>query len=193
MIIQDTIGGKAEKWFSEVRKGYARLVILSLLSQKPMHGYKVMKTIKDIFIGWSPSASAIYPILHDLEEDGYVASTIRVKGGKTVKIYQVTERGETQFKRMIARQVEFNRRLKSLFKGYAVDILGLPHSDVDSLDLDFLEANLERITAFDALSRREKIDILRKRKERLGEAFQHLKNIIDKIDTRLAELERYES
>ncbi len=56
----------------EAQKGYTRVAVLNLLSQKPHHGYEIMKEIRDKTKGfWKPTAGGVYPILRDLEESGY--------------------------------------------------------------------------------------------------------------------------
>ena len=34
-------------WLKEMRKGYIRLIVLTLLSKKPYHGYEIMKEVKE--------------------------------------------------------------------------------------------------------------------------------------------------
>lgn len=71
--------------------GDLRLVVLSLLAEKPAHGYELIKAIEDRLGGaYSPSPGVIYPTLTLLEELGYAAQ-VPSEGAK--KAYAVTEEG----------------------------------------------------------------------------------------------------
>jgi len=73
-----------------LRRGSARLLILEVLSSRPMHGYDVIKEISALFSGeYEPSPGVIYPTLQWLEDQDYVAGTH--DNGKTV--YRITGTG----------------------------------------------------------------------------------------------------
>ena len=73
-----------------LRRGSARLLILNVLSSRPMHGYDVAKEISALFSGrYEPSPGVVYPTLQWLEDQDYVAGTH--DNGKTV--YKITDRG----------------------------------------------------------------------------------------------------
>jgi DNA-binding PadR family transcriptional regulator len=70
--------------------GHLRLYLLSLLAERPMHGYELIQALSDRFGGtYVPSAGTIYPRLGKLEEDGLV--TKESDGRKTV--YAITDAG----------------------------------------------------------------------------------------------------
>jgi DNA-binding PadR family transcriptional regulator len=73
-----------------LRRGSARLLILKVLSSRPMHGYDVAKEISALFSGsYEPSPGVVYPTLQWLEDQDYVAGTH--DNGKTV--YKITATG----------------------------------------------------------------------------------------------------
>ncbi len=75
--------------------GQIRIVILSLIAEKPRHGYDIIKTIEERFGGsYSPSPGVVYPTLTLLEEMGY--TTVEENGGK--KLYTITPQGEAYLK-----------------------------------------------------------------------------------------------
>lgn len=81
-------GGRGGRMFEQ---GDLKYVILKLLSEKPRHGYEVIKELEDRLGGaYSPSPGAVYPTLTMLEEMGYAKSTTE-EGGK--KIYEITPEG----------------------------------------------------------------------------------------------------
>jgi len=73
--------------------GHLRLYLLSLLDERPMHGYELIQALSDRFGGtYVPSAGTIYPRLGKLEEDGLV--TKESDGRKTVYAITVAGRAE---------------------------------------------------------------------------------------------------
>jgi DNA-binding PadR family transcriptional regulator len=82
--------------------GHLRLYLLSLLAERPMHGYELIQALSDRFGGtYSPSAGTIYPRLSKLGEDGLV--TREADGRKTV--YSITDAGRAE---LAARQPELD-------------------------------------------------------------------------------------
>jgi DNA-binding PadR family transcriptional regulator len=72
-------------------QGDLKYVILQLLSEKPRHGYEVIKALEERFAGaYAPSAGTVYPTLSLLEDMGYASVTLE-DGGK--KIYTITDEG----------------------------------------------------------------------------------------------------
>jgi DNA-binding PadR family transcriptional regulator len=67
-----------------------QLIVLHLLSEKPRHGYEIIKAIEERTSGaYAPSPGMIYPALTYLEEVSYAVS--QADGAK--KLYQITEAG----------------------------------------------------------------------------------------------------
>ncbi len=72
-------------------RGDLKYVILQLLSERPAHGYEVIRALEERFSGmYTPSAGAVYPTLQMLEDLGYV--TVAAQDGK--KVYSITEEGQ---------------------------------------------------------------------------------------------------
>lgn len=77
-------GGRA------VRRGNVRGAILSVLADRPMHGYQVIGELETRTQGrWRPSAGSVYPTLQLLEEEGLLASE-EIDGRRT---YSLTDAG----------------------------------------------------------------------------------------------------
>jgi len=73
--------------------GHLRLYLLSLLAERPMHGYELIQALTDRFGGtYIPSAGTIYPRLAKLEDEGLVTKT--ADGRKTV--YAITDAGRAE-------------------------------------------------------------------------------------------------
>jgi DNA-binding PadR family transcriptional regulator len=71
-------------------KGDLKYVILQLLSERPAHGYEVIRALEERFGGmYTPSAGAVYPTLQMLEDMEYVSSA--QQDGK--RVYSITDEG----------------------------------------------------------------------------------------------------
>ena len=70
--------------------GTLRWLLLSLIAEKPSHGYELIKAVETKLGGaYSPSPGVIYPSLTLLEEMGALESA--AEGGK--KLYSITQAG----------------------------------------------------------------------------------------------------
>jgi DNA-binding PadR family transcriptional regulator len=70
--------------------GDLQLLILLLLSEKPRHGYEVIKAIEEHSSGaYTPSPGMVYPALTYLEEMGYANAS----AAGTKKLYSITPEG----------------------------------------------------------------------------------------------------
>jgi DNA-binding PadR family transcriptional regulator len=75
------------------RRGNVRAAILALLTERPMHGYEMIKEIDSRTGGvWSPSPGSVYPTLQLLEDEGVIAS--EESGGR--KRFSLTEAGQAE-------------------------------------------------------------------------------------------------
>jgi DNA-binding PadR family transcriptional regulator len=87
-------------------RGDLKYVLLTLLRERPMHGYEMMKQLEEQASGfYTPSAGAIYPTLQLLEDRGWVTS--QTVDGK--KIYTITDTGRQELEAQGQRAQEFGR------------------------------------------------------------------------------------
>jgi DNA-binding PadR family transcriptional regulator len=74
--------------------GDLRLIIMLLLSDRPRHGYEIIKALEErVGGGYSPSPGVVYPTLTLLEELGQ-ASVIEERAGR--KLYTLTPHGHAE-------------------------------------------------------------------------------------------------
>ena len=72
--------------------GDLKFVVLSLLAEKPRHGYEIIRELEDRFGGaYSPSPGTVYPTLSLLEDLGYARAT--PEEGSSKKVYEITDEG----------------------------------------------------------------------------------------------------
>ncbi len=83
----------------ELLKGSTDLLVLSVLENKNMYGYQMIKEIKmkskDLF---EFQEGTLYPILHKLEEKKYISSYWDEVCGKKRKYYTITTEGKRHYK-----------------------------------------------------------------------------------------------
>lgn len=91
----DLGGGRGRRMGGEGRifgHGGLRFVLLHLISEKPSHGYELIKSIEERLGGaYSPSPGTVYPTLTLLEELSLLSVEEADQGGR--KRYQITEAG----------------------------------------------------------------------------------------------------
>ncbi|CAN5407347.1 PadR family transcriptional regulator [soil metagenome] len=88
------VGGlRAHRHGPRAQRGDVRAAILALLTEKPMHGYEMLKELEARTEGvWKPSAGSIYPTLQLREDEGLIEGT--EAGGK--RRFTLTDAGTEQ-------------------------------------------------------------------------------------------------
>ncbi len=72
-------------------RGDVRLAVLTLLAERPMHGYQIINEIEQRSAGaWKPSPGSVYPTLQLLADEGLVRA--ETEAGR--KTYSLTEEGQ---------------------------------------------------------------------------------------------------
>lgn len=114
----------AADWLKEMRKGYLRIAVLTLLSRKPHHGYEIMKEIDERTDGfWKPTAGGIYPVLQSLEESEYIEGEWDARQGRKRKTYRITETGKPLLQQALTRQTQIANGMSDLFSEFMNDVL----------------------------------------------------------------------
>ncbi len=81
-------------WNGMIKMSLSRLFILRTLYDGPLHGYALSKRIAEITKGCcSPTEGALYPALHEFEREDYVTCRSEVVGGRSRKVYTLTDKG----------------------------------------------------------------------------------------------------
>jgi len=75
-------------------KGNLDLLLLSVLSAGPAHGYAIISALRDRSAGtFDLPEGTIYPALHRLEDSGLLISTWALAGGRRRRVYGLTDDG----------------------------------------------------------------------------------------------------
>ena len=85
---------------TELLKGTLSLLILSLLSRKPMYGYELAATVhRDTDGAFTWREGSLYPSLHKLEADGRILGKWEEKEtGRKRRYYHITAKGRAALK-----------------------------------------------------------------------------------------------
>jgi DNA-binding PadR family transcriptional regulator len=84
------------------RRGDVRTAILTLLTERPMHGYEMIQEIAQRSQQlWKPSPGSVYPTLQLLVDEGLIVSTENGEGSGTKKLFELTADG-----RAVAEKIE---------------------------------------------------------------------------------------
>ncbi len=76
----------------EFYSGFIRLHILHHASEKPIFGLWIIEELARH--GYKLSPGTLYPLLHGMENKGYLKSTIDSTGGRMRRFYTITPAGE---------------------------------------------------------------------------------------------------
>ena len=88
-------------------KGHLDLLLLSVLSAGPAHGYAIIAALRDRSDGtFDLPEGTIYPALHRLEKAGLLASDWADVGGRQRRIYALTDEGAAA---LAAQQAQWRR------------------------------------------------------------------------------------
>jgi DNA-binding PadR family transcriptional regulator len=71
--------------------GFVKIHVLHHAAQEPVYGLAMIEELRRH--GYEVSPGTIYPFLHGLETDGYLAREERVVVGKVRKYYMITDEG----------------------------------------------------------------------------------------------------
>lgn len=120
--------------------GSLRLYLLSLLDERPMHGYELIQALSDRFGGtYSPSAGTIYPRLSKLEEEGLVTKT--TEGRKTV--YSITDAGRAELRARASELDDIENEVTDSLRRMADEVRAGVNQAMKSLRADLAAAARE--------------------------------------------------
>jgi PadR family transcriptional regulator PadR len=79
----------------ELLKGNIDSLLLSLIGQRPMYGYQILKDLDTKSLGYFKfKEGTLYPALHRLEKSGLITSKWQLlPSGRQRRYYHITERG----------------------------------------------------------------------------------------------------
>ena len=103
----------------ELMKGSTSTLVLTLLARKQMYGYEMIKELEIMSQGLIElREGTLYPILHTLEEAGYVESKwVGEEGARQRRYYLITKSGKALLKEKKAEWVSFRSAVDLIVLG----------------------------------------------------------------------------
>ena len=88
---------------TELLKGSVRLLVLRLVDREPMYGYQMIQHLRDCSEGYFRlGEGALYPLLHEMEEQGFLRAKWRQQEGRPARrYYHLTARGRKELARRL--------------------------------------------------------------------------------------------
>lgn len=83
---------------AELLKGHLELLLLSVLSSAPLHGYAVIEELRRRG-GFDLPEGTVYPALHRLEAAGLLDSRWSAESGRRRRVYSLTRSGRRELAR----------------------------------------------------------------------------------------------
>jgi DNA-binding PadR family transcriptional regulator len=72
-----------------------RYAILGLLARKPGHGYELATRFGELFgPGWEINRGQVYDVLDTLREAGWAECSPSCRGGRVLKVHEITDEGD---------------------------------------------------------------------------------------------------
>jgi len=91
--------------------GFIRLHIVHHASKESIFGLDMIRELARH--GYELSPGTLYPILHNLEKEGYLSSRNQIVGGKIRKYYDATPSGKKALRQAIIKVNELMDEIKS--------------------------------------------------------------------------------
>jgi PadR family transcriptional regulator, regulatory protein PadR len=100
----------------ELKRGTLEMVLLHLLSERPMYGYEITTELRERSAGlFELKEGTLYPVLYRLEEAGHVLTEWQTpERGVPRKYYRITPAGAAELARKIEQWRAFVATVASL-------------------------------------------------------------------------------
>ncbi|MFX0168630.1 MAG: PadR family transcriptional regulator [Candidatus Hodarchaeota archaeon] len=125
-------------------KGYMQGIILALLADHPRYGYEILQAMAEASDGWRPSPGTIYPILHDLYENGLITKREEEKEGRRRIVYWLRPKGRIDLEKAALQHARFVAIMRKILGEHGVP--DFPHPP--SFNVDKALAKLEHTKLF---------------------------------------------
>lgn len=98
--------------------GSTMMLLMKLLEGKDMYGYEMIESLRERSENvFELKAGTLYPLLHGMEDKGYVKSYEQEVLGKTRKYYSLTKAGKKQLKGKEAEWKEYTKAVSNVLGG----------------------------------------------------------------------------
>ncbi|GJM42120.1 MAG: putative DNA-binding protein YwzG [Ardenticatenaceae bacterium] len=101
---------------NQIRKGSTELVLLTLLTQRPMYGYEISQEMSRASDGYfEMKEGLLYPTLHRLQKEGLLSSEWqKTENERRRKYYSITAAGRERLKEQSSEWQTFMHKLQEI-------------------------------------------------------------------------------
>jgi DNA-binding PadR family transcriptional regulator len=100
---QNILTNHDKKVINNFIRDFGRLIILWILNNKRLYGNAIINKINNFYPDNDrkiTGSSRIYPMLHDLEDNGLIEGTWENRGRQRIKYYEITDKGREEILRV---------------------------------------------------------------------------------------------
>ncbi|MCR6109459.1 helix-turn-helix transcriptional regulator [Bacillus sp. A301a_S52] len=90
--------------------GFIHIYILHHAKEEPIYGSWMLEELREH--GYKMSPGTLYPLLHQMEEEGLIKKQEKLVEGKIRKYYSITERGNDVLQEARAKAYELFKEIK---------------------------------------------------------------------------------
>ena len=107
----------------ELVKGSTAILVLSVISRKPMYGYQIIREQLSDSV-FHLNEGTLYPILHSLEEENYLDCYWEdSESGRKRKYYSLTDKGKKELAKQQREWMTFSTAVAKVIQGGAYGTL----------------------------------------------------------------------
>lgn len=97
--------------------GSTSMLILRLLEEQDMYGYEMIETLREKSRNvFELKAGTLYPLLHGMENKGYLESYEQEEGGKVRKYYKLTKEGRKALREKHQEWLVYKEAVEGVFQ-----------------------------------------------------------------------------
>ena len=93
--------GASPSLLRDVELAFMRIHVLHHAAEHPVYGLWMREELAEH--GYDIAVGTLYPILHQLEDEGYLASEERLEGGRRRRYYEATAQGRVLLAEVLVR------------------------------------------------------------------------------------------
>ena len=121
MIIYKKIKRKGESALlntDNFKRGTVDLVVLSVLREKDMYGYEIVKAIEEKSGGrFQLPLGTLYPVLYRFLENGYLSDRDEIVNKRLRKYYHLEKKGEEFYEAALAEYIKISDGVNMITQG----------------------------------------------------------------------------
>lgn len=121
MIIYKKIKRKGESALlntDNFKRGTVDLVVLSVLREKDMYGYEIVKAIEEKSGGrFQLPLGTLYPVLYRFLENGYLSDRDEIVNKRLRKYYHLEKKGEEFYEAALAEYIKISEGVNMITQG----------------------------------------------------------------------------